>query len=759
MKPFLILLVVFTAALSAGPASISSWQSFEGPAGESPGVTLLESGTDHMVIRVDLPGFYLYDHPAGGRTWHRVEIPECFPQGETGLPELPSVTRLFALPFGTEAVVTVEEVTSTVYRDMEILPRQTPEIDMPHAPYPFVIDGDFYRGDEVHPASWAAVDQEGSWSGLNIARLVVNPLRFHPMTGTLEAVSSIVVRVDFQGSASALSQPVNPAMVPAMERSVINWSEFSAAAQGGVRDDGVEYMFVCTEDNVDWVSDLFQTHHYLGLRTRVETLASPATTGQIKSLILGHYQTGVTRFVCIVGTHDELPSYNYGSFVGDYYYSLMDGDFYADLAVGRITGDSAKVVNQVGKILDGYMDYDFSRGNTPGIIPSQTVLAAHEEDYPYKYTLCCNQVASYNYDLCDITFSLLFPPEGATKDDLKDLINAGTGTVGYRGHGQYYCWQWLPGWVAGDILNLTNSFMPPVFNIACLNGLYQYPTMSISEAWQWSECGASGNLGANSSSYTIPNHDYMKQIYIALYDTGIFRVTEAVMAATAYTINQHGSLGITNSRMYLWFGDPAMDVWTFDTAGLPGELQISHPDNILPGGQDILITVTDGGSPVEGVNVTLTDGVDNYGEGMTFYEEGTTDASGQVTIGIEVPSSGTVHIGAWKHDYRYDIASVLIGEGLEEDEAPGQDLSISSPCPNPVFSSASVVISVPGGGQAHLAVYDVSGRMVESVFRGRVEEGSLSVQWDPGSGLASGMYLLRLETPGGSAVTRALVVR
>ena len=759
MRAILILLIASMAAPAAGPSSVSSWQSFGGAEGEAPAVTLLESGQDHMVLEISLRGFNLDQRPADGNIWNVVSLPECYPQGEVGLPALPSITEMFALPFGTEAVVTVEEVTSTVYSGIQVMPRQTPEVDMAHAPYPFVMDDDFYGSDGQYPGAWARIDNRGAWSGLNVSRLVVTPFSWNPATGTLEVAGSMVVRVDFEGSPERLADPVNPSMVPAMERNILNWEVFESAAQGGVRDDGVEYVFVCTEDNVDWVAELFQTHHYLGLRTRVETLASPATTSQIKSAILGNYQTGVTRFACIVGTHDELPSYNYGSFVGDYYYSLMDGDLYADLAVGRLTGDSARVVNQVGKILDGYMDYDFSRGNTPGIIPSQTVLAAHEEDYPYKYTLCCNQVASYNYDLCDITFSLLFPPEGAVKDDLKDLINAGTGTVGYRGHGQYYCWQWLPGWVSGDILNLTNSFTPPVFNIACLNGLYQYPTMSISEAWQWSECGASGNLGANSSSYTIPNHDYMKQIYIALYDIGIFRVTEAVMAATAFTINQHGSLGITNSRMYLWFGDPAMDIWTFDTEGLPGELQISHPDNILPGSQDIPITVTDGGSPVEGVNVTLTDGVDNYGEGMTFYEEGTTDASGQVTVTIDVPSSGTVHIGAWKHNYRYDIASVLIGEGLEEDEAPGQSLSLSSPHPNPVFGSASVVISVPGGGQAQLSVYDVSGRMVETVFRGVVEEGSLSVQWHPGSGLASGMYLLRLEVPGGSAVTRALVVR
>ncbi|MBN2586339.1 MAG: T9SS type A sorting domain-containing protein [Candidatus Fermentibacteraceae bacterium] len=761
MKLILCAMVLAATAFASGAGSVASWQSFGGVAGEEPEVTVLESDIGHIVVRIDVPGFYLYDQPAGGRAWNRVEMPECYPQGEVGLPELPSVTRLFALPYGTLPEIEVLEVRSTEYENIELLPRQTPEIDMPHVPYPFVIDDEYYHEGSIYPSSLAYVDQPGSWSGLNVSRLVVNPLRYDPSTGILEAVSSITVSLDFQGALSSVSEFVNPAMVPAMEDMVLNWSDFQAFAvpPDGLRDDGVEYVFVCTPDNVDWVSELFETHHYLGLHTKVETLAAPATITQIRNAIYNNYLSGVTRFACIVGTYDELPSYNYSSFVGDYYYSLMDSDLYADVAVGRITGDSAEVAIQVDKILSGYMDYDFSAGNTPGIIPSETVLAAHEEEYPGKYTLCCNQIASYSYGLSDITFTLLFPPEGATKDDLKDAINGNIGTVGYRGHGQYYCWQWAPGWVGNDIMTLSNSFMMPVFNIACLNGMYQTANRCISEAWQWSECGASGNLGANTSSYTVPNHDYMKQIYIALYDTGLFRVVEAINAATIYTINAHGSLGITNSRMYLWFGDPAMEIWTFDTAGLPGELEISHPANILPGNQDILITVTDGGTPVSGVNVTLTDGVDNYGDGMTFYEEGTTDGSGQVTINIDAPSSGTVYIGAWKHDYRYDIKWVLIGTGLEGSTGTGGILSVGSPYPNPVTGACSVGFSVPGAGAVNLSVYDVSGRMVDTVFQGHVEAGSHSVQWTPGSSISSGMYFLKLDSPEGSAATRAMVIR
>jgi gingipain R len=757
-----ILLLIAAIALTSGQADISSWQSFYGTSGDLPEVNVLESSPTYMIAEISIPGFRLYDYPAGGRLWNCVSLPECYSQGDIGLPDLPSVPRMFALPFGTEAIVTVLDVSSTVYNNMEILPRQTPEIDMAHEPFAFRMSEEFYSGSEIFPASYASVDNEGIWSGLNVARLVINPFRFNPHSGELEVVRSITIRVDFVGTPGELANPVNPSMIPIMKESVINWSTFENAAVplDGSRDSGVEYVFVCTEDNVDWVSELFETHHYLGLRVRVETLTSPSNPDLIKSAITDNYDTGVMLFACIVGTHAEMPSYTWDGKLGDYWYACFTGsDNYPEIGVGRLTGDSTQIVTQVTKIIDGYMNYSFDDSRTTDITPSEAVLAAHGQDYPYKYTQCCNEIAAYPYSLCDLTFTKVYPPEGGTAADVSNAINNEVGTVTYRGHGSITSWTWAPGWTSANIDALTNTYMPPVFNIACNNGEYQNSTVCLCESWQWAEHGASGNLGATQGSYTIPNHDYIKQIYIALYDTGLFRVTDATNAAAVYIIDTHGSWGIDNARMYMWFGDPAMDIWTFDTEGEPGALVISAPGSLFPGTQDITITVTDGTSPVEGANVTITDGVDNYGAGMTCYEEGITNSSGQVTINITVPVSGTIHIGAFLHDYNYDLHYVIIGTGIAESSGDAGVFTFERPVPNPITVTASIGFSIPSTGSVKLAVYDVSGRMVETILDGSLESGSHSIQWTPGSQIASGVYFIRLTTEDGTLTRQAMVIR
>jgi hypothetical protein len=761
-KTLFILFLVAVTVFAAGRGSVSSWQSFGSLSEDTPEVVVLEADQTHMVVEISIPGFWLYERPMDGQIWNCIELPGYYPQGKLGLPDLPSVTEMFALPFGTRAVVTVEDVNSTVYQNIEILPRQTPEIDMVHDPFPFVISDDFYYGTEAYPSSMVQIDNEGNWAGLNVARLVVNPFSYNPSTGSLEAASSITLRVDFEGSPTEIAGHVNPAMIPGMENNVLNWDVFEpfAVPVGGTRDDGVEYVFVCTDETVDWVSELFETHHYLGLHTRVETLSAPATTGEVKAAITDNFDTGVTRFACIVGTHAQLPSYTWSGYVGDYWYACFLGsDDFPEIAVGRITGDSAQIVHQVEKIIDGYMNYDFDDTPTTGIIPCESILAAHQEQYPGKYTQCCNEIAAYSYSLINFLFTKVYPPEGGTAADVSEGINNEMGSVTYRGHGDVTVWSWSPGWNASNINALTNTFMPPVYNIACLCGSYTGSGTCLAESWQWATSGSSGNLAATDPSYTIPNHDYIKDIYIAIYDTGTFRAVEAINESTVNIINVHGTLGVANAKMYIWFGDPAMEIWTFDDENVPGALDISHPANIFPGTQDISITVTDDGTPVEGVNVTITDGVDNYGAGMTCYEEGTTNSSGVAVINVTVPSSGVLHIGAFLHDYSYDIKSVVIGTGTAGSEGPSSVLSLDSPYPNPVIGNASLGYSVPFSGNVEIAVYDVSGRMVETILDGDVEAGNHTLQWVPGADIANGVYFIRLNSAAGTLTQQAMVIR
>ena len=88
-------------------------------------------------------------------------------------------------------------------------------------------------------------------------------------------------------------------------------------------------------------------------------------------------------------------------------------------------------------------------------------------------------------------------------------------------------------------------------------------------------------------------------------------------------------------------------------------------------------------------------------------------------------------------------------------QAPGP-LVLEAPFPNPFSNRATLAFSLAAPGHAVLRVFDVLGREVARPVDADAAAGRHEAPFD-GSALASGVYLLRLES-GGQAATRRLVV-
>ncbi|MBK7671269.1 MAG: T9SS type A sorting domain-containing protein [bacterium] len=78
--------------------------------------------------------------------------------------------------------------------------------------------------------------------------------------------------------------------------------------------------------------------------------------------------------------------------------------------------------------------------------------------------------------------------------------------------------------------------------------------------------------------------------------------------------------------------------------------------------------------------------------------------------------------------------------------------------PNPFNPSTAVSFVLPEAGDINLGVFDLRGACVKVLHRGHLEAGEHAVTWDGrnerGSAIASGVYLVRLETAGGARSLR-----
>ena len=89
---------------------------------------------------------------------------------------------------------------------------------------------------------------------------------------------------------------------------------------------------------------------------------------------------------------------------------------------------------------------------------------------------------------------------------------------------------------------------------------------------------------------------------------------------------------------------------------------------------------------------------------------------------------------------------------------------LAPPYPNPFNASIQIPFAVgPARGSTTLAVYNIAGQLTRILARGRIDGGVYELSWDGRDGagrrVATGVYLLRLQTPNGDAVRRISLLK
>jgi hypothetical protein len=87
----------------------------------------------------------------------------------------------------------------------------------------------------------------------------------------------------------------------------------------------------------------------------------------------------------------------------------------------------------------------------------------------------------------------------------------------------------------------------------------------------------------------------------------------------------------------------------------------------------------------------------------------------------------------------------LITTGIGDSEHPVIPSGGFGITGNPVSPASAIVFSLGTPGRVDISVYDMSGRVVESILSDDLEAGQHSVTWNT-EGLASGLYIVRFTT-------------
>jgi len=657
-KPLPLIACLFLAATSfAGAETVM----LGGTGSPTAAAKVVSDTSTETVLTFTLDGFIREKEAEGGVTYDRVILRSRGTTENIGLPELPAVNETVMIPGDRKVSVDIvkwDEVTLTGYN---VWPFQTPATDVDFE-LPFVRDDKYYAAGSTYPTPKVELGKPAIFRDIRVIPLRVCPFRWNPVTGELRVAKKITVKLNYYGQSDVNTLRVtgyrDPAFEPLYEDSVINYRAGYHGVDAGGNLEHPEHLFICYPDFKDEAEALAEFYNKMGVYTKVVTTTETGTTKEnIKAYIQTTYNEAtpaVLKYVLLVGDMDYVaagywPGY---SMVGDYWYSCLTGgleDPYPDVNVGRYsTKDGAKVTYFIQKSIKYQKDPDLSNDWL-----NNAMLCAHYEQAPGKYEGCCEEVYNFNYSLFKPNFIRIYGSQGKRNSDVSNAINSGVNIASYRGHGSETAWTaWS---IYGDYFStnevhaLANGDKTPVWlNVCCLNGNFAYG----GECFIESNLNATGKAGvasnsASDPSYTVPNHDYMKEMYKAIYDKGILNCGLVSNYGNTRVIQIYGaySLYMKNVYMYMWNGDPFTKIWMKKP---DKKLTAYHPATfIIDPGKKFVVTVSDTTrAPVEGALVGLYKKDD-------VYCAGTTDSGGKVELEPtrKLTGEGTMYVTATKDGY------------------------------------------------------------------------------------------------------------
>ena len=731
---------------------LGSWVSLGGDYSAPPDVTVLEADESHAVIQLDLSGYTL-DRIS---EYSRIDVAEYDwdMEAPVGNPELPLIPVVLAVPAGMDASVTLLDADWQEAGYGTPYPVQPIQMDSDPHPLHFAELSTNLEG--IYPTQTLKLAHGGIWAGVNTTVLQMNPFTWDAGTGEFQVASSMIVRVDFSGP-GAYQTSVRPEIANMHRSRLVNYDALDIVVDSSpISEDDIVYICAVPEENLEAITPLLTMVNSLGHHVNIITIESGLNSYQIVSAIKAVYQEGMTRFALIPARYQQIESKNYGAFVGDFYYELMTPDNLPDIAVGRYSGNAAQLENQIAKTMS-YITYEGVPGEPS--LPASVILAAHEEDYPGKYTANSEAVRTFSYDLADIVFETAYAGEGGTgyPEQVAAAIDEGVGIVNYRGHGSTTTWQWQGNWNAGAIYDLENTFFPPVFNVCCNNGEHDLVYNCLSESWMDAPgIGASGNLGASAPSATVANNRMQRVLFWQIFEHGNTCAGEMFTASQTDIIQTQPGSGLNNSKMYHWFGDPSMDIPNSDLSGAPFGMEIDVPSSVNSGTNSLNLTVMSDGSPVEGAVVTVTDGVGNHPDlTESFYAQQVTDASGEVQLDFTSLGDNDLFYGVRLHNYASLTGTIeVVSTGIEGGQSFTAELLPITP--SPVSGMASIEFTAPGTGNVNISVLDLAGRVVSVVQNGNMPAGSSSRTIDS-SEFSPGVYFVMMQTAE-TTITRKIAI-
>jgi len=517
-------------------------------------------GTDSsgiVSISYHLKGFWNQDNPFGKKDLSLFDIPQAGFASEYGVPMVIREGLFVAIPQGStyeklEAKIIEKKELAENY-DLLSVPKNVLETEETS----FEPNIEIFSSDAEYPGIIAEYVDTVEIMGVQCVHLYVYPLQYKPKSKKINALTNILITVHFNRTDSVES--TQQIRNPKYTQQLLGYPQ-KTDKLGTI---GTKpRMLIITTTELAYSLRIYEGVKKITYDVSITMkedilLLYPGKSEQeaIHSYIMAEDKKNHISYLVLGGGIDKIPTRmlrdpSVGEIANDNYY-CSTGDKNKPLPLFALGRFPVSTIPEMNDVVDFASYYNRFFNNK-----RKTAIFTSFNDSSRGYEQCKEDIAATLAG--DFTVTKCYDGK-CSKKELIEKINAGTGIINYRGHGDYDCWQSSNGLSTADVPGLkVERNTPQVLSIACNNnGIHKTNCFGIS----WiKNLKAVSFLGASAPSYTYTNHHFDKFLWEAIHKEKITIIGDIFVWATlALYRNYPDNLTTTNILEYLLLGDPSSD--------------------------------------------------------------------------------------------------------------------------------------------------------------------------------------------------------
>ncbi|MDX9950448.1 MAG: C25 family cysteine peptidase, partial [Candidatus Syntrophosphaera sp.] len=594
---------------------------------------------------------------------------------EVGEPKLPMRREMIFVPLGAQVSLTqnsraISSLDTASNRLLHpIMPAQAPvskSADLSNIP--FEINQEAYANESFRTRDWVRMEEVGIMRGVRVFALEFYPVRYNPVSHSLQVMETLELRVDFENpdllaTSDLLAKTASWEFDKLYSQTLFNWDSGSRTQL--VRHPS-KMVILCPVGYTSHIQSFVDWKTQQGIAVTVATVGTGGTMANTSTAIKSYMQSvwnaatssdPAPTYLLIIGDESgtiqvkpNSSTVSPSGHITDQFYVRLNGtDYLPEMYHGRFSVSST---TELSNIINKTITYEKTLMPDLSYLGKTILIAGVDASYASthgngainyatsQYFNSANGITSDNY---------LYPASGQSAATIRSKANEGRGYINYTAHGSETSW-YDPSFTTSHVNQMTNTGKYGVMvGNCCITNWFNYSVPCFGEAViRKANAGGVAYIGGINSTYW--NEDYYWAVgyktsingsapaynssRLGAYDA-LFHTHGEAYSNWATTLGENvfmGNMAVQQSnssmRNYYWeiyhiMGDPSLSMYF----GVPTANNASYPAQIYIG--DTTFEVT-GAAPYSRVAIS---------QNGVIHGSAITNANGSLSLPITAFSS------------------------------------------------------------------------------------------------------------------------